>query len=87
LIKEGYKVQVMEYYPDFELDSEGKPVNKSQNPVRPVFIFKILYPDNSKGEIYMGFVRMVDSEDYREDEINQHTRYAVRTSLENVEIN
>lgn len=47
----GYKVEVMSYFPDFEFNEEGEPSTKSRVPNNPAFIFKMITPDKPDGEI------------------------------------
>ncbi|KKK37556.1 cytochrome C biogenesis protein [Mesobacillus campisalis] len=47
----GYSVDVMSYFPDFEFNSDGEPATKSRIPNNPAFIFKMITPDNPEGEI------------------------------------
>jgi cytochrome c biogenesis protein len=47
----GYSVDVMSYFPDFEFNSDGEPATKSRIPNNPAFIFKMIAPDNPEGEI------------------------------------
>ncbi|EGL83194.1 ResB family protein [Caldalkalibacillus thermarum TA2.A1] len=46
----GYKVQLLEYYPDFEMDAHKQPQTKSRIPNNPAFIFRTITPDNPAGE-------------------------------------
>ncbi|MDQ0157212.1 cytochrome c biogenesis protein ResB [Robertmurraya andreesenii] len=47
----GYTVEVMSYFPDFEFNEDGEPTTKSRIPNNPAFIFKMLTPDKPDGEI------------------------------------
>jgi cytochrome c biogenesis protein len=47
----GYSIDVMSYFPDFEFNSDGEPATKSRIPNNPAFIFKMKAPDNPEGEI------------------------------------
>lgn len=42
----GYVVELVEYYPDFELDAQKQLQTKSPIPNNPAFIFKVTTPDN-----------------------------------------
>jgi len=56
-VKEGYEVELLEYYPDFTLDKNQQPTTKSPVPNNPAFIFKIISPENPNGEkswIFLG---------------------------------
>lgn len=50
----GYAVEILKYYPDFELDEEGLPVTVSRIPNNPAFVFEMYTPDKTDGE--MSFV-------------------------------
>lgn len=50
----GYAVEILKYYPDFELDEEGLPVTVSRIPNNPAFVFEMYTPDKPDGE--MSFV-------------------------------
>lgn len=47
----GYAVEVVSYFPDFEFDDSGEPVTKSKVPNNPAFVFKMITPDKKDGEI------------------------------------
>lgn len=47
----GYTVELMSYFPDFEFDENGKPTTKSRIPNNPAFVFKMITPDKPKGEV------------------------------------
>ena len=47
----GYKVEVIEYFPDFYFDDDRTPASQSRIPNNPAFIFKIFTPEIEEGEI------------------------------------
>ncbi|MBP2240724.1 cytochrome c biogenesis protein [Cytobacillus eiseniae] len=47
----GYSVEIMSYFPDFEFNTEGEPTTKSKVPNNPAFVFKMITPDKQDGEI------------------------------------
>ncbi|WP_174734055.1 cytochrome c biogenesis protein ResB [Mesobacillus harenae] len=47
----GYYVEVMSYFPDFEFDGEGDPTTKSRIPNNPAFVFNMVTPENPDGEV------------------------------------
>jgi cytochrome c biogenesis protein len=56
-LKSGYEVELVEYYPDFELDKNQQPTTKSNVPNNPAFIFKVVTPTRPEGEtswIFLG---------------------------------
>ncbi|MBG9546363.1 cytochrome c biogenesis protein ResB [Cytobacillus firmus] len=53
----GYKAEVVSYFPDFEFDENGEPVTKSRIPNNPAFVFKMFTPDKPDGEISFVAIR------------------------------
>lgn len=53
----GYAVEVVSYFPDFEFDDSGEPVTKSKVPNNPAFVFKMITPDKKDGEISFVAIR------------------------------
>ncbi len=49
-LENGYSVEVLSYFPDFELSKSGEPLTKSRIPNNPAFIFRMFAPDKPKGE-------------------------------------
>ncbi|HJV44766.1 MAG TPA: cytochrome c biogenesis protein ResB, partial [Bacillota bacterium] len=49
-INDKTKVQVLEYYPDFELSKDKVPTTKSPNPDNPAFILNVISPATPNGE-------------------------------------
>ncbi|QWU13767.1 cytochrome c biogenesis protein ResB [Paenibacillus sophorae] len=45
-----YKVEILEYFPDFYLDGQGRPSTRSQVPDNPAFVFNMISPENPDGE-------------------------------------
>jgi cytochrome c biogenesis protein len=50
-LKNGYKVKLMSYFPDFFFDDEGNPNTKTRVPNNPAFVFKMITPQHKKGEV------------------------------------
>jgi cytochrome c biogenesis protein len=46
----GYSVEVLSYFPDFEFSKSGVPTTKSRIPNNPAFVFRMKAPDQPKGE-------------------------------------
>lgn len=46
----GYAVEVLSYFPDFEFSKTGVPSTKSRVPNNPAFVFRMIAPDKPKGE-------------------------------------
>ncbi len=47
----GYAVEILDYFPDFDLNEEGLPVTRSKAPHNPAFVFEMKAPDRPDGEI------------------------------------
>lgn len=54
---DGYEVELMEYFPDFEFDEKGEPTTKSKAPQNPAFIFKMFTPETREGEVSFVAIR------------------------------
>lgn len=46
----GYSVELLSYFPDFEFSKNGGPTTKSRIPNNPAFVFRMKTPDKPKGE-------------------------------------
>src|SRR5262249_32577406 len=46
----GYSVKLLSYFPDFEFGKNGEPSTKSRVPNNPAFVFRMISPENPKGE-------------------------------------
>lgn len=46
----GYKVEVLSYFPDFQFGEEGQPTTKSSVPNNPAFVFNMISPEKPEGE-------------------------------------
>jgi cytochrome c biogenesis protein len=46
----GYMVELISYFPDFEFSKSGEPTTKSRIPNNPAFVFKMLTPEKPEGE-------------------------------------
>ena len=44
------RIEILEYYPDFELSKDKQPVTKTSNPHNPAFILNIISPATPEGE-------------------------------------
>ncbi|OKL38018.1 cytochrome c biogenesis protein ResB [Domibacillus mangrovi] len=48
----GYKVELLGYYPDFDgFTEEGEPISKSPLPNKPAFLFNMISPEKPDGEV------------------------------------
>ncbi|MGE6258882.1 cytochrome c biogenesis protein ResB [Heyndrickxia sporothermodurans] len=61
-LKNGYKVELMGYYPDFSgFAKNGEPQTKSPVPNNPAFLFKMFSPEHPKGEVsFIGIKQNVE---------------------------
>jgi cytochrome c biogenesis protein len=46
----GYSVEILNYFPDFEFDKNGDPSTKSRVPNNPAFVFRMTSPNKPKPE-------------------------------------
>ncbi|MDR7236959.1 cytochrome c biogenesis protein ResB [Neobacillus drentensis] len=46
----GYSVEILNYFPDFEFAENGEPTTKSRVPNNPAFVFRMVSPEKPKGE-------------------------------------
>jgi cytochrome c biogenesis protein len=46
----GYTIEVMGYFPDFEFAKDGEPATKSKIPNNPAFVFNMITPEKPNGE-------------------------------------
>jgi cytochrome c biogenesis protein len=46
----GYVVEILNYFPDFEFAENGEPATKSRVPNNPAFVFRMVSPEKPKGE-------------------------------------
>jgi cytochrome c biogenesis protein len=53
----GYRVELLSYFPDFYFDDEGNPSTKSKIPNNPAFVFKMFTPDRRDGEVSFVAIR------------------------------
>lgn len=69
---DGYKVEIIEYFPDFYFDDNRTPSSQSRIPNNPAFIFNMISPQHPEGEI--SFVGIQTNEDiYGDNEF--HLRF------------
>ncbi len=85
-----YTLELKNYYPDFAQDVNGRPITKSSQPNTPAFIFLAKGPGLSAGgEIFIYFVKDIDKQTFRQDELNGTLAYRIdisAASMEDVEI-
>ncbi|MEI3604702.1 cytochrome c biogenesis protein ResB [Pseudogracilibacillus sp. SE30717A] len=57
----GIKVQVTQYYPDYELE-DGEPRSVSKFPRNPAFVFNVFPPNSDQGEVsFVGIGKNIDA--------------------------
>ncbi|TVY04532.1 cytochrome c biogenesis protein ResB [Cohnella terricola] len=67
-----YTLKLNDYYPDFSLDEQKRPMTKSRDPNNPAFVFRIFGPGvQSKGEIYIYFPLPNEKSKYYEQVLNE----------------
>jgi cytochrome c biogenesis protein len=81
-LEEGYHVELVEYYPDYEIDENNMPTTKSDLPNNPAFIFRVKTPDNPKGELSWASIGINTAE--REGATNRYTLKIKDIRMKNV---
>ncbi|MGS2778266.1 cytochrome c biogenesis protein ResB [Robertmurraya sp. GLU-23] len=61
----GYKVEIVTYFPNFYFNNEGEPDTKNRVPDNPAFVFNMISPANPEGE--KSFVSIQQTLDPEED--------------------
>lgn len=62
---DGYKVEIVTYFPNFYFNNEGEPDTKSRVPDNPAFVFNMISPAKPEGE--KSFVAIQQTLDPEED--------------------
>lgn len=57
VLSEGYSVEMLSYFPDFQFNEDGEPSTKSSVPNNPGFVFKMVTPDKPEGEVSFVAIR------------------------------
>mgnify|MGYP001226706868 CR=1 FL=1 len=50
-LKKGYKIEILDYFPDFAFNEKGEPTTLSKAPNNPAFIFRMYSPEVPDGEV------------------------------------
>jgi len=67
-----YTLKLIDYYPDFGLDEQTRPMTKSRDPNNPAFVFRITGPDvQDKGELHIYFAMPSEKSKYYESILNE----------------
>ncbi|MCP8968716.1 cytochrome c biogenesis protein ResB [Ectobacillus ponti] len=53
----GHVVKLLNYFPDFYFDEDGKPNTKTKVPNNPAFVFKMITPEKPDGEVSFVAIR------------------------------
>jgi len=66
-----YTLTLSDYYPDFGLDEQSRPMTKTRDPNNPAFVFRVNGPDlKAAGEIYIYFPMPSEKSKYYEKLLN-----------------
>ncbi|MCD9021246.1 cytochrome c biogenesis protein ResB [Cohnella silvisoli] len=67
-----YTLTLNDYYPDFSLDDQSRPMTKTREPNNPAFVFRIKGPDiQAKGDVYIYFPMPSEKSKYYEKILNE----------------
>ncbi|OXS61248.1 cytochrome C biogenesis protein ResB [Cohnella sp. CIP 111063] len=67
-----YTLRLIDYYPDFGLDEQTRPMTKSRDPNNPAFVFRIAGPGiQDRGEVYVYFPMPSEKSKYYETILNE----------------
>ena len=58
-LEDGYRVEVMGYFPDYFMNDQNQPATRSRVPDNPYFFFKMFTPETPEGEV--SFVGIQDN--------------------------
>ena len=50
-LKDGYQVEIINYFPNFYFNDQGEPDTKNNIPDNPAFVFKMITPEKPEGEV------------------------------------
>ncbi|WP_338657379.1 cytochrome c biogenesis protein ResB (plasmid) [Sporosarcina psychrophila] len=76
-LEEGARVELKDYFPDFDGIEDGEPKTKSPVPNNPAFIFKMVTSDKPKGEMsFVAIQQTLETEvnDYKVSFVSADTR-------------
>lgn len=76
-LEEGARVELKDYYPDYDGIEDGEPKTKSPVPNNPAFIFKMVTSDKPKGEMsFVAIQQTLETEvnDYKVSFVSAETR-------------
>lgn len=81
----GYRVEIMNYFPDFYFDDNGDPATKTKLPNNPAFIFNMFTPETPKGEVSFVAIRSnlepLGENKYKMSFSNVKTRHATALTI------
>lgn len=76
-LEEGARVELKDYFPDYDGIEDGEPITKSPVPNNPAFIFKMVTSDKPKGEMsFVAIQQTLETEvnDYKVAFVSAETR-------------
>lgn len=79
---DGYSVSIVEYYPNFFINSNGEPSTRNSIPENPSFVFSMVTPDTPEGETSLIGIR----QNIEADGDNEYKMTFVGVDLTNVSI-
>jgi cytochrome c biogenesis protein len=81
-----YTLQLISYFPEFDLDENKQPITRSADPLAPAFIFNMVGGELPKDGIrYIYFPRPADKERFGQDRINDLMGTNLELSVESME--
>jgi cytochrome c biogenesis protein len=81
-----YTLQLISYFPEFDLDENKQPITRSANPLAPAFIFNINGAELPKEGIrYIYFPRPADKERFGQDRINELMGTSLELAVESMQ--
>ncbi|TFE29953.1 cytochrome c biogenesis protein ResB [Cohnella luojiensis] len=68
----SYQLKLNDYYPDFSLDEQKRPMTKTREPNNPAFVFRVTGPEiRPEGEVYIYFPMPSEKSKYYEQLFNE----------------
>lgn len=59
----GYSLELLNYFPDFYFDENGRPNTKTKLPNNPAFVFKMFTPETPDGEVsFVGIQQNIEAD-------------------------
>jgi len=68
-----YTLKLNDFYPDFGLDAQSRPMTKTREPNNPAYVFRVTGPDlQASGEIYIYFPMPDETSKYYQQALNEY---------------